>query len=158
SGELRPSERTLMAQFEYSPGLQGVPAAKSSVCYLDGQVGKLQPRGYPIEVLAEKCTYEEVAHLLLVGRLPTKAELAAFGKRLASARAVPDAVMATLRSLPTSGHPMDALATGVAALGMHERTPAKDATARLDLAIRIVSAIPTLVAAWDRIRKGRDPV
>ena len=63
---------------EYSPGLAGVPAARSKVGYIDGSVGKLQYRGYPIEVLAERCTYEEVAFLLVNGHMPTVAELATF--------------------------------------------------------------------------------
>jgi citrate synthase len=148
----------MTTEHEYSPGLAGVPAARSSVCYLDGQVGKLQYRGYPIEVLAEHCSFEEIAHLLLVGHLPTRAELEAFAARLASLRSAPDAVLATLRSLPTSGHPMDALSVGLLTLGMHEKRAPRSAAERRDVATRLVAVLPTLVAASDRLRRGLEPV
>jgi citrate synthase len=148
----------MTTEHEYSPGLAGVPAARSSVCYLDGQVGKLQYRGYPIEVLAEHCSFEEIAHLLLVGQLPTRAELEAFAARLASQRSAPEPVLATLRSLPTSGHPMDALSVGLLALGMHEKRAPKTAAERRDVATRLVAVLPTLVAASDRLRRGLAPV
>jgi len=148
----------MTTEHEYSPGLAGVPAARSSVCYLDGHVGKLQYRGYPIEVLAEHCSFEEIAHLLLVGHLPARAELEAFASRLASLRTAPDAVLATLRSLPTSGHPMDALSVGLLALGMHEKRAPRTAAERRDVATRLVAVLPTLVAASDRLRRGLDPV
>jgi citrate synthase len=148
----------MTTEHEYSPGLAGVPAARSSVCYLDGQVGKLQYRGYPIEVLAEHCSFEEIAHLLLVGHLPARAELEAFASRLASLRTAPDAVLATLRSLPTSGHPMDALSVGLLALGMHEKRAPRTAAERRDVATRLVAVLPTLVAASDRLRRGLEPV
>ena len=67
---------------EYIPGLAGVPAARSSICLIDGSVGKLQYRGYPIEVLAERCSYEEVSYLLLFGRLPTSPELDEFRQQM----------------------------------------------------------------------------
>ena len=148
----------MTTELEYSPGLAGVPAARSSVCYLDGQVGKLQYRGYPIEVLAERCSYEEIAHLLLVGHLPTRTELDGFSARLASLRTAPEPVLATLRSLPTSGHPMDALSVGLLALGMHEKRSPKTAAERRDVATRLVAVLPTLVAASDRLRRGLAPV
>jgi citrate synthase len=148
----------MTTEHEYSPGLAGVPAARSSVCYLDGQVGKLQYRGYPIEVLAEHCSFEEIAHLLLVGHLPTRAELEAFAARLASLRSAPEPVLATLRSLPTSGHPMDALSVGLLALGMHEKRAPKTAAERREVATRLVAGLPTLVAASDRLRRGLAPV
>src|SRR5512141_3058789 len=94
---------------EYSPGLAGVPAARTSVCYLDGTVGKLQYRGYPIEVLALNCTFEEVAYLLLYGKLPTREELAAFDSELRAARKLKFRIVDVLKTLPESGHPMDAL-------------------------------------------------
>ncbi len=148
----------MTTELEYSPGLAGVPAARSSVCYLDGQVGKLQYRGYPIEVLAEHCSYEEIAHLLLVGHLPARVELEAFSAQLASLRSAPDAVLATLRSLPASGHPMDALSVGLLALGMQEKRAPRSAAERRDVATRLVAVLPTLVAASDRLRRGLEPV
>ena len=73
---------------QYVPGLANVPAAESSVCYLDGKIGKLQYRGYPIEVLAEQSTFEEVSYLLLNGALPTQNQLKAFDAELRKSRNV----------------------------------------------------------------------
>ena len=84
----------MSTNIEYSPGLAGVPAAKTSVCYLDGTVGKLQYRGYPIEVLAEKSTFEETTYLLLFGKLPTSSELAAFDAELRAERGIADLCLA----------------------------------------------------------------
>ena len=145
--------------YEYSPGLAGVPCAKSSVCYLDGSVGKLQYRGYPIEQLADNCTFEEVTYLLLNGRLPTSAELSAFGKELASHRSVPESFLKIFEAMPKSGHPMSALASSISALGMLDESDAtKDVASRKAAAFKIIAAMPTLVAAWDRIRKGEKPI
>src|SRR5437879_6019339 len=72
----------------YVPGLEGVPAAKSSICWIDGDQGILEYRGYPIEVLAEKSTFEETSHMLLWGKLPPRGELEKFGRDLASNRDV----------------------------------------------------------------------
>lgn len=145
--------------YEYSPGLAGVPCAKSSVCYLDGSVGKLQYRGYPIEALAEKCTYEEVAHLLLIGELPNKDELASFDAALKRVRALPAPVLETLKSLAKNTHPMTALGIAVSCLSAHvSGDHANNAAYRREAAIHLVAKLPTIVAAWDRIRKGEAPV
>src|SRR5262245_30385294 len=99
---------------EYVPGLANVPAAESSVCYLDGSIGKLQYRGYPIETLAEHSTFEEVAYLLLYGALPSAAQLARFDADLRRERKVKFRIIDLLKTLPESGHPMDALISAVA--------------------------------------------
>ena len=86
----------------YSPGLAGVPCARSAVCYLDGTIGKLQYRGYPIEKLAEVCTFEEIVHLLLFGELPSRATLEGFSRELASLRAhTPEEVTQRIWGRPT---------------------------------------------------------
>jgi citrate synthase len=137
----------MTTQYELSPGLQGVPCAKSAVCYLDGSVGKLQYRGYPIEALARNCTFEETAYLLLFGALPTRAQLDAFSKDLAARRAMPDSVLAVLRALPKDGHPMDALSVAVLALGVAEPARTKTPEERRDVAVRLVAVLPTLAHA-----------
>lgn len=149
-----------MASFpEYVPGLAGVPAARSSVCYLDGTVGKLQYRGYPIEVLAENGTFEEVTYLLLFGRLPTEAELMAFDAELKAQRKIKFRIVDVLKQLPESGHPMDALTAAVAAMGMfYKGDHVTDREFRRLSAVRLVAKLPTVVAAWHRIRQGEDPV
>ncbi|MEM7608342.1 MAG: citrate/2-methylcitrate synthase, partial [Myxococcota bacterium] len=141
------------------PGLAGVPCAESSVCFIDGTKGELLYRGYPIEQLAERCTYEETVHLLLFGGLPDANTLTAFRAELAERRAVPEAVVATLRTLPTDGHPMDALTVAVGALGMHAAgDTVADASARRGAAVELVARLPTIVAAWHRIRHGQEPL
>ena len=147
------------AKHEFSPGLANVPAAKSSVCYLDGRVGKLQYRGYPIEALSEHCTYEEVTSLLLFGKLPTREELAAFTEELASQRAVKFRVKDVLKLLPESGHPMEALTAAVAALAMfYPGDHITDRVERRATALRLIAKLPTILAAWHRIRVGDDPI
>jgi citrate synthase len=144
---------------EYVPGLAGVPAARSSVCYLDGSVGKLQYRGYPIEDLAQSCTYEEVAYLLLFGRLPNKAELERFDAELKAERKLKFRIIDVLKQLPESGHPMDALTAAVAAMGMfYKGDHVRDLEFRRLSAIRLVAKLPTVIAAWHRIRQGEDPI
>ena len=144
---------------EYIPGLAGVPAARTSVSIIDGQVGKLQYRGYPIEVLAEHCTYEEVAYLLLFGRLPTQGELDGFGRELASERQLKFRIIDMLKTLPESGHPMDALTAAVATMGMfYPGDHMADPEFRRLCLIRLVAKLPTIVAAWHRIRRGDDPI
>jgi citrate synthase len=144
---------------DFSPGLAGVPAAKSSVCYLDGRVGKLQYRGYSIEVLAEHCTFEEVTYLLLFAHLPTRTELAAFIDELAGHRAVKFRVKDVLKLLPESGHPMEALTSAVAALAMfYPGDHVTDRDERRATALRLIAKLPTILAAWHRIRVGDDPI
>jgi citrate synthase len=144
---------------EYIPGLAGVPAARTSICQIDGNVGKLQYRGYPIEVLAERCTYEEVAYLLLFGELPTQSQLDEFRQELISERGLKFRIIDVLKILPESGHPMDALTAAVAAMGMfYPGDHVADPEFRRLCAVRLISKMPTIVAAWHRIRRGDDPI
>lgn len=141
------------------PGLANVPAAESGVCYLDGSVGKLQYRGFPIEVLAEKSSFEEVAYLLLYGELPTPDQLKAFDAALRAERKVKFRLIDMLKTLPESGHPMDALSASISAMSMfYPGDHVNDAEFRDACCIRIIAKMPTLVAAWSRIRKGDDPL
>lgn len=145
--------------YPYVPGLAGVPCARSSVCYLDGTVGKLQYRGYPIEVLAERCTFEEVAYLLLFGALPSRADLDAFAKELADARQLKPGLVTALKALPETGHTMEALAATIAAMGMYyPGDHVGDASFRRACAVRLVAKVPTVVAYWHRIRRGLEPI
>jgi len=144
---------------EYIPGLAGVPAARSSICLIDGSVGKLQYRGYPIEVLAERCSYEEVAYLLVFGRLPTSAQLDVFRNQMIAERGLKFRIIDLLKTLPESGEPMDALTAAVAAMGMFYKGDHISDPEFLRLSvIRLLAKVPTIVAAWDRIRKGDDPI
>ncbi|MGB5812456.1 MAG: citrate synthase [Polyangiales bacterium] len=144
---------------EYIPGLAGVPAARTSVCLIDGMEGRLQYRGYPIEVLAEQGTYEEITYLLLFGKLPTSAQLDEFRGQLIAERGLKFRIIDLLKTLPESGHPMDALTAAVAAMGMfYKGDHIEDLEFRRLSVIRLISKMPTIVAAWHRIRRGDDPI
>ncbi|MFZ1864821.1 MAG: citrate synthase [Polyangiales bacterium] len=144
---------------EYIPGLAGVPAARTSICYIDGAVGKLQYRGYPIEVLADRCSYEEVTYLLVFGRLPTTSQLEEFRSHLIAERGLKFRIIDLLKTLPESGHPMDALTAAVAAMGMfYKGDHIADPEFRRLTVIRLIAKLPTIVAAWHRIRRGDDPI
>ena len=143
----------------YVPGLAGVPAARSSVCFIDGETGRLQYRGYPVEILADRCTFEEVAYLLLFGNLPSEHELNAFKAELAAERRLKFRVVDMLKLFPESGHPMDALAATIAAMGMFYPGDHIHDQEYLRLsAVRLVAKVPTIVAAFHRIRRGDDPI
>lgn len=144
---------------KFVPGLEGVPIMESQVGFIDGQKGILEYRGIPIEVLAEKSTYEEVAYLLLWGKLPTREEMAQFDHNLRSHRRIKYRIRDLMKCLPETGHPMDALQAAVAALGMFY--PAKDVTNQEQnywSVVRLVAKLPTIVAAFERMRHGDEPV
>ncbi|MFX1243322.1 MAG: citrate/2-methylcitrate synthase, partial [Promethearchaeota archaeon] len=143
---------------EFVPGLAGVVAAKSSISTIDGQKGILKYRGYAIQELAKESTFEESAYLTMNGELPTKQQLAKFDADLKANRNVEPAIMDMIKLFPKSGHPMSALQTTVAAMGMfYPRNIDDDATN--DLAgIRLIAQLPTMIAAHDRVRKGKPVV
>jgi len=141
------------------PGLEGVPIMESQVGFIDGQKGILEYRGIPIEDLAERSTYEEVAYLLLWGKLPMREEMAKFDHDLRTHRRVKYRIIDLMKCLPETGHPMDALQAAVAALGMFY--PAKDVTNQEQnywSIIRLIAKLPTIVAAFERMRHGDEPV
>src|SRR3972149_2758858 len=130
---------------EFSPGLAGVPAAKSKISYLDGLKGILEYRGIRIEVLAEKSTFLETAHLLLFGKLPNRTELERLTEDLISHRRIKYRITDLMKCLPEGGHPMDALQAAVAALGMFY--PAKDVQnpdVQYISTVRLISKLPTI--------------
>ncbi|HEY5594654.1 MAG TPA: citrate synthase [Nitrospiria bacterium] len=144
---------------DYSPGLAGVPAAKSKISYLDGQKGILEYRGFRIELLAEKSDFVETAYLLLFGRLPAASELHRFSTDLCAHRRIKYRITDLMKCLPEHGHPMDALQAAVAALGMFY--PAKHVQApeiQYDSSVRLIAKLPTIVAAHARMRHGDDPM
>ena len=139
-------------------GLRGITIASTRICEVDGKNGRLIYRGYRIEDLA-RASYEEVVHLLLHERLPSPAELADFRRALAAERAVPDGVVAALKTLPPAAHPMDVLQAAVPMLAGHDpdiKTASREASLRV--ALRLIAKFPTVVAAWHRIRSGLAPL
>jgi len=142
-------------QFPYAPGLAGVPAAESKVCDIDGQKGILFYRGYPIEELAEKSTFEETSYMLLYGQLPTKEQLENFSHELVHHRRLKYKLIDLMKTLPETGHPMDALAAAVGALGMfYPHINVMDADQRHGACVRLIAKLPTIVAAFHRMRRG----
>lgn len=144
---------------EFSPGLEGVPVARSAVSHVDGQKGILEYRGIPIQELARHSTFTETAYLLLFERLPSRAELTKFEQDLAGHRRIKYRITDLLKCLPESGHPMEALQAAVAAMGMFY--PVRDVMDRETQywsAVRLVAKLPTIVAAAARMRRGDEPI
>lgn len=139
----------------FTPGLAGVIAAESSISSIDGQNGVLRYRGIRIEELSEASSFEEVAYLLLFGALPKADELSAFDARLKENREIPEGVVTLLRSLPSDAHPMVALQTAVSALAAYfPHFDVEDAEANEASVVRMIACFPTIVATFDRVRKG----
>ena len=103
-----------------SVALSGVPAGNTALCTVGRSGNDLHYRGYDILDLADKAEFEEVAHLLVHGKLPNAAELAGYKARLRRLRGLPVAVLEALEALPAAAHPMDVLRTGCSVLGYHE--------------------------------------
>jgi citrate synthase len=140
-------------------GLEGVVALESELSFIDGQKGDLVYRGYDIHDLAEHASFEEVVYLLWNGDLPTQDELDELRRQLRAERALPDSVLAVLRSAPEDAHPMAVLRTAVSAMAFHDpETETMEAEANYRKAIRLLARIPTTIAAFDRIRKGQEPI
>ncbi len=140
-------------------GLEGVVATTSKICYIDGEEGVLAYRGIDIHELADHSTFEETCYLLWNGALPTKSQLQELHQRLASERQLDPAIIEMLRSLPRGAMPMDVLRTAVSALGLYDPEQKKgDHAANVSKSIRLTSQIAMIVAAYDRLRKGKDVV
>ncbi|HET7340376.1 MAG TPA: citrate/2-methylcitrate synthase [Methylomirabilota bacterium] len=143
----------------WKAGLEDVIAARSAVCTIDGAAGRLYYRGYEIGDLAGVVPFEDVVYLLWFGELPSPAQAREFRGRLREARALPEPVIALLRTLPRDAHPLDALRTAVSlAATLDPDVRAGDREANLRKAVRLTTLVPATVAAWHRIRTGRAPV
>ena len=144
---------------EFKPGLEGVPATLSSISYVDGQKGLLEYRGISIEELAVKSSFLETSYLLIWGVLPTKEELEAFEHEIRYHRRIKYRIRDMMKCFPERGHPMDALQASAAALGLFysRRALANPAYIR-EAVVRLLAKIPTMVAAFQQMRRGNDPV
>ena len=140
-------------------GLEGVVATTSKICYIDGDLGVLAYRGIDIHELADHSTFEETCYLLWNGKLPTENEIKGLHQRLAGERNLNPAIVDFLRSLPKGSMPMDVLRTAVSALGLYDpEEKSNDHAANVSKAIRLTSQIAMIVAAYDRLRKGKNVV
>jgi 2-methylcitrate synthase len=138
-----------------SVALSGTPAGNTALCTVGHSGNDLHYRGYDIKDLAAHCEYEEVAHLLVHGKLPAAAELAAYKARLKTLRTLPAALKQALELLPPSTHPMDVLRTGVSVLGCLEPEGAAhdDAGAR-DLADRLLASLGSMLLYWHHFARN----
>lgn len=144
---------------EYRPGLEGVPATQSSISHVDGENGVLEYRGIKIEDLARSSTFLESSYLLIWGGLPTKAELDVFKHEVQYHRRLKYRIRDMMKCFPESGHPMDALQACAAALGLfHSKRELNDPAYVQNAVVRLLAKIPTMVAAFELMRKGNDPV
>ncbi len=140
-------------------GLDNVYVKESKICFIDGEASKLFYRGYSIEELAENSTFEETVYLLIYGSLPTQPQLEEFRRRIESYRPLEPSVLRLIRSFPSSSHPMDVLRTAVSALSLYDPQPTTDnIDVRIDKALRILAKMPTIIAAFDRARNGKESV
>jgi citrate synthase len=140
-------------------GLEGIVATNSSICYIDGDRGVLAYRGIDIHELADHSTFEETCYLLWFGRLPNRSELKDLQQKLAAERHLDPGILDFLRKTPKTALPMDVLRTAVSALAFYDPEDRKnDHDANVHKAIRLTSQIGMIVAAYDRIRKGKNVV
>jgi citrate synthase len=148
-----------MTVCEYRPGLEGIPATQSSISFVDGKQGILEYRGINITDLAYQSTFLETSYLLIWGTLPTKEELADFEHEICYHRRLKYRIRDMMKCFPESGHPMDALQACAGALGLfYSRRALDDPTYIRAAAVRLLAKIPTMVAAFQLMRKGNDPV
>ena len=140
-------------------GLRNIEVADTKICSIDGENGKLIYRGYDILDLANHSTYEETAFLLLFGDLPIKEELDTFNSKLIESRRIPDSVTKNMKNKPVTAHPMDVLQSAILDLADYDSNRQDEGkNANIERAISLIAKIPTIVAAWDRIRNNKNVV
>lgn len=142
-----------------SRGLEGIVAAQTGISYIDGDHGRLFYRGIDIDDLAAHSTFEETTALLWYGRLPTRTQLDRFCQKFAENRLVPNDVLSILLSLPKKTSPMGVLRTAVSVMATYDPDEGNNSLeANVNKSVRLTASMPTVVAAWERIRKGLWPV
>jgi 2-methylcitrate synthase/citrate synthase II len=143
----------------YSPGLEGVTAGISAISEVDAERNELIYRGYNIHDLVAHCAFDEVAYLLLYGKLPNRQEHADFMRRVGENREVPSGIYDLYRTFPADAHPMDTLKAAIAVLAMSDPESASNTRdANLNKALRLYARIPTLVVNGYRIMHGQEPI
>jgi citrate synthase len=142
-----------------SAGLRGVVAAQSSIGDVNGEEGILIYQGYNIHDLAENSTFAEVVYLLWNGRLPNKSELDDLKSEFQANYEVPSQIIEMMKTFPKDSVPMDVLRTTVSALDFYDKDGhGTDRENAIKTAVKLTGQLPTLVAAWDRIRNGKDVI
>ena len=156
---MEPTKDSAASPGKSPAGLEGVVAATSSIGDVDGINGVLIYQGYDIHDLAERSTFEEVVFLLWHGRLPKRNELDELRRSIAENQKLPDDVLAMMRRFPTDADPMDSLRTAVSALAFYD-PQARDLSREgaLRTATKLTAQFPMIVAAIERLRKGKEPI
>ncbi|MFY9738898.1 MAG: citrate/2-methylcitrate synthase [Candidatus Cybelea sp.] len=140
-------------------GLEGVVVGSTELSNVEGAIGRLTYRGYDIDDLAPNATFEEIVHLLLYGQLPNRHQLDELKRELGSGRALPEPLVTAMQNLPKTAWPMEVLRTVVSGLGLFSPVNAQgEHLSDVHTAIELIAKMPTIVAAWDRIRRGLDPI
>ena len=148
-----------MGEVSVKKGLEGVVIDTTSVSKVMPEINSLVYRGFPVQDLAEQCSFEEVAYLLWQGELPTASELGEFKRQEKSKRDISEQLKALIQNFPRTGHPMDRIRTAVSCLAMEdERTFDNSEKVNRDKSLRILAAVPTMLAHDYRVRKGLEPV
>ena len=140
-------------------GLRNIEVADTKICSIDGNNGKLIYRGYDILDLVNHSTFEETSYLLLLGELPCNGQLSDFSRRLREARCLPQELLASMNNRLRTARPMDVLQSSVCELADYDPDLDDDTKeANINRAINLISKIPTIVAAWERIRNNKELV
>ncbi|MBW2539381.1 MAG: citrate (Si)-synthase [Deltaproteobacteria bacterium] len=140
-------------------GLRGVTVASTKISDVDGQAGKLIYRGYLVQDLAERTSFEEIAHLLLFEKLPDEKELESFTARLKEARDIPREIIEALKTRPADSLPMDILQSSIPMIANHDSDIGNySLEACQNRAVSLIAKFPGIIAAWERIRNGKDIV
>jgi citrate synthase len=140
-------------------GLEGVVVGSTQLSNVEGTIGRLTYRGYDIDDLASNAAFEEIVHLLLYGQLPNRQQLDALKRELGSCRALPEPLLAAMQNVPKTAWPMEVLRTIVSGLGLFSPVNAQgEHVSDVHTAIELIAKFPTTVAAWDRIRRGLEPI
>lgn len=139
-------------------GLRGIEVADTRISNIDGEKGKLIYRGFDILDLTENSTFEETAYLLLYDKLPNKSELDEFNAKLVEARYIPKQMQKNMGNWRKDADPMDMLQAFVSALAGYYDEEFSNKDASYDKAINLIAKVPTIVASWQRIRNGLEPV
>lgn len=144
---------------EVHKGLVGVYVDDSKVSKIVQETNSLTYRGYAVQDLAANCRFEEVAYLMWNGELPSKAQLAAFEKEERSLRKIDDNLVEVLKKLRPDAHPMDVLRTAISFIGAQDPNWSDESKeANLKKSVNMMAKLPTIVAAWSRIREGQEPI
>ena len=140
-------------------GLRGVAVADTKISFIDGEKGILIYRGYRVEDLAENSSFLEVAYLLLRGQLPTERQYRDFDQGVLEARELPGSIYQCLEKLPGTAGPMDVIQAAVPLMAISDPDIHEESReANMRMAVRLISRLPVLVAAWHRIRQGKKPL